>query len=77
MTSTRAARISGPAVNLHNENPSLIALGKLTPTNPRATLSLRPRNHEPGRTDGRSDGRTVGRTVGRTDGRARSIAERD
>ena len=37
MTSTRAARNSTPAVNVHNENPSLVALGKLTYTNPRAT----------------------------------------
>ena len=28
VTSPRAARISTPAVNLHNENPSLSALGK-------------------------------------------------
>ena len=28
MTSTSAARNSGPAVNLHNENPSLVAFRK-------------------------------------------------
>ena len=36
----RGTRVSTPAVNLLNENPSLVALGKLTHTNPRAT-------HEP------------------------------
>ena len=38
---TVAACNSTPAVNLHNENPTLVALGKLTHTNPRATLSLK------------------------------------
>ena len=32
--------VSALAVDVHNENPSLIALGKLTHTNPRATLSV-------------------------------------
>ena len=32
----RGSRVSTPAVNLLNENPSLVALGKLTHTNPRA-----------------------------------------
>ena len=36
----RGKRVSTPAINLLNENPSLVALGKLTHTNPRAT-------HEP------------------------------
>ena len=36
----RGSRVSTPAINLLNENPSLVALGKLTHTNPRAT-------HEP------------------------------
>ena len=40
--------ISAPAVNLHNENPSLVALGKLTHTNPRATHEpAKPRTHKP------------------------------
>ena len=38
-SSTRGERNSTPGVNPHNENPTLIALGKLTRTNPRATLS--------------------------------------
>ena len=33
----RGKRVSTPAINLLNENPSLVALGKLTHTNPRAT----------------------------------------
>ena len=39
-TSAGAADNSTPAVNPHNENPTLVALGKLTHTNPRATLSV-------------------------------------
>ena len=35
----RGKRVSTPAVNLLNENPTLIAFGKLTPTNPKAALS--------------------------------------
>ena len=37
---TGAADITPPAVNLLNKNPTLVALGKLTATNPRATLSV-------------------------------------
>ena len=36
----RGKRVSTPAINLLNENPSLVALGKLTQTNPRATRSV-------------------------------------
>ena len=44
----RGARVSTPAVNLLNENPTLVALGKLTHTNPRATHEpTNPRTHEP------------------------------
>ena len=44
----RGKRISTPAINLLNENPSLVALGKLTHTNPRATHEpTSPRPHEP------------------------------
>ena len=44
----RGSRISAPAINLLNENPSLVALGKLTHTNPRATHEpAKPRTHKP------------------------------
>ena len=39
-TSAGAADNSTLAVNPLNENPTLVALGKLTHTNPRATLSV-------------------------------------
>ena len=58
-----------------NQNPSLVALGKLTATNPRATQSGvvtrsdgRTDRRMDRRTDGRTDGRMDGRTNGRTDG---------
>ena len=44
-----------PGGYLLNKNPALVALGKLTTTNPRAT-------------DGRTDERTDGQTDGWTDG---------
>ena len=71
MTSPRGSDISTPDVNSLNENPSLIALGKLTHTNPRALASdgRTDRRTDHGRiTDGRKDG-TDGQTDGRTDGR--------
>ena len=64
---TGGTDISTPAVNVHNENPSLYALGK-TSSPPRTRERRR-------RTDGRTDGWTAdgrmdgGRTDERTDGR--------
>ena len=68
MTSTRAARISGPAVNLHNENPSLIALGKTHPHEPESDAISGVTQSRPGTHGRTADERTVGRwPVGRTD----------
>ena len=38
--STGGTDISALAINILNENPTLVALGKLTHTNPRATHEL-------------------------------------
>ena len=44
----RGFDISAPAINLLNENPSLVALGKLTHTNPRAAHEpTNPQTHKP------------------------------
>ena len=71
VTSTRAARNSTPAVNLHNENPSLIALGKAHPHEPESdaisgVTKLRPVAHGRPADGGARFARQ--RTVGRTDG---------
>ena len=60
-TQLRPGRITS-----HNENPSLVALGKLTANEPE---SYAVRGSDVGRTDGRTDGRAGGRTDGRVDGR--------
>ncbi len=66
-TSTCAADISTPAVNQHNENPSLYALGKAHPHEPESDAITEVTQSRPGRADGR-------RTDGRTDGTASACA---
>ena len=68
MTSTRAACNSTPAINVHNENPSLIALGKAHPHEPESDAITGVTQSQPGTHGRTADERTVGRwPVGRTD----------